>query len=87
MSNVVIYTTPYCGYCRRAKQLLEKKKVKYTEIDVEDNPAQREEMVQKSGRMTVPQIFINGKHIGGSDDLYELERQGKLDRLLRENSK
>ncbi|MBI2146370.1 glutaredoxin 3 [Candidatus Woesearchaeota archaeon] len=84
MAQVVIYTTPYCGYCHRAKQLLEKKGVKYKEINVENNPAQRTEMVQKSGRTTVPEIFIDGKHIGGCEDLYELERQGKLDRLVAE---
>ncbi|HXF90412.1 MAG TPA: glutaredoxin 3 [Candidatus Nitrosotenuis sp.] len=85
MTKVVIYTTPICPYCDRAKDLLTKKGVTYQEIDVSENSLKREEMSTKSGgRRTVPQIFINDAHIGGFDDLYELDRQGKLDSLLKE---
>ena len=83
MSEVVIYTRPWCLYCRRAKALLERKKVHYEEIDVESNPAREREMVRAAGgRTTVPQIFIDGRHVGGSDDLFALEARGRLDELL-----
>ncbi len=83
MAEVVIYTSPFCPYCFRAKKLLDEKGVSYEEIDVISNPARREEMTQRAeGRYTVPQIFIDGKGVGGSDDLHALERQGKLDALL-----
>jgi glutaredoxin 3 len=78
MANVLIYTTETCSYCVSAKKLLEKKGIAYTEIRVDTDPVQREEMVKKSNRHTVPQIFINDTHIGGFDDLYALERAGKL---------
>ena len=78
-----IYTTQICPYCVRAKRLLEKKGVAYREIDVSRDPALRESMVERAGgRMTVPQIFINGTHVGGCDDMYELEADGRLDPLL-----
>jgi glutaredoxin 3 len=83
MSKVVVYTTPYCGYCVQAKRLLTKKGVAYEEIDVARNPEQRRVMIHESGgRMTVPQIFVNGAHVGDCDDIYALERAGKLDALL-----
>lgn len=83
MPQVEIYTTKICPYCVRAKRLLDKKGVAYQEIDVSNDPALREAMVQRAGgRMTVPQIFINGTHVGGCDDMYELEADGKLDPLL-----
>ena len=83
MADVEIYTTPICPYCVRAKALLGKKGVSYREIDVADDPALRDAMIQRAGgRRTVPQIFITGRHVGGSDDLYALERKGELDRLL-----
>ena len=83
MSEVEIYTTPICPYCVRAKSLLTKKGVGYKEIDVAEDVALRDAMTKRAGgRRTVPQIFINGKHVGGSDDLYALERKGELDRLL-----
>jgi glutaredoxin 3 len=83
MSRVVVYTTPYCGYCVQAKRLLVKKGVSYEEIDVSRNPEQRRAMIQESGgRMTVPQIFVNGTHVGDCDEIYALERAGKLDALL-----
>jgi glutaredoxin 3 len=83
MAQIEIYTTFMCPYCARAKALLEKKGQTYNEIDVSYDAAKREEMTQKAGgRRTVPQIWINGRHVGGSDDLYALEREGKLDALL-----
>lgn len=83
MKPVTLYTTSICGYCARAKRLLDSKNVSYTEIDVMRQPEKRSEMVQRSnGGRTVPQIFIGDQHIGGSDDLMALERAGKLDRLL-----
>jgi glutaredoxin 3 len=82
MPNITIYTTGYCPYCVRAKDLLKRKGQTYTEINAEDD-AVREEMVAKAGgRRTVPQIFINDQHIGGFDDLYALDKAGKLDPLL-----
>ena len=83
MAKVEIYTTPICGYCMRAKTLLKRKNVKYEEIDLFKQGYRKEEMMTRSGGgYTVPQIFINGKSIGGSDELHALERAGKLDKLL-----
>ena len=85
MTKIVLYTTPYCGYCRAAKHLLGKKGVAFTEIDVSDDLEMRQEMIKRAyGRRTVPQIFINGTHVGGYDELAELERAAKLDPLLAE---
>lgn len=83
MAEVVIYTKHGCPYCTRAKQLLDSKRVTYKEIGIESEPHHRQQMIEKSGRHTVPQIFIDDKHVGGCDDLYELEHQGKLDMLLK----
>jgi len=83
MSDIEIYTTPICPYCVRAKSLFAKKGVGYREIDVAADPTIRDAMIQRAGgRRTVPQIFINGHHVGGSDDLYALDRKGELDRML-----
>ncbi|CAO3441609.1 Glutaredoxin 3 (Grx2) [Azospirillum argentinense] len=83
MADVVIYTTPFCPYCSRAKRLLDSKGVAYEEIDLYMHPGRREEMVQRAeGRMTVPQVFIDGKPYGGSDDIHALDRAGKLDPIL-----
>ena len=82
MAKIEIYTTPFCGYCARAKGLLEDKGAAYHEMDVMSDAAKRTEMRERSKRTTVPQIFINGQHIGGSDELMALEQQGKLDALL-----
>lgn len=83
MAKVEIYTRMACGYCFRAKKLLEMKRVDYEEIPVDLDGARKAEMVERaSGRMTVPQIFINGKHVGGCDELIALEYEGKLDELL-----
>jgi glutaredoxin 3 len=82
---VEIYTRDYCGYCSRAKALLASKGVKFIEFRAGDDPDKRREMIQRSrGGATYPQVFINGRHVGGSDDLYELEGVGKLDPLLAE---
>ncbi|HTE35451.1 MAG TPA: glutaredoxin 3 [Reyranella sp.] len=82
MAKIEIYTTMWCGYCARAKSLLEKKGAAYKENDVMEDAAKRAEMRERSRRTTVPQIFINGQHIGGSDELAALEQAGKLDALL-----
>ncbi len=84
-AKVVVYSTLLCPYCHRAKALLRKKGVAFTEIDVGMDPVKRAEMVNLAhGRHTVPQIFIDGKHVGGCDDLHDLDDQGKLDLLLDE---
>lgn len=80
---VVLYTTRYCPYCIRAKHLLSSKGVDFQEIAVDGEPQLREEMIQKSGRYTVPQIWIGDEHVGGCDELYLLERQGRLDAMLQ----
>lgn len=82
MSGVVIYTSSTCGYCRRAKSLLQKKGVAYDEISIDGRRDLRAEMTALSGRTSVPQIWINGRHVGGCDDLHELEYRGELDTLL-----
>ena len=83
MPEIAIYTTRFCPYCHAAKQLLTRKGVEFTEIDVSGDPKGRSEMVARAnGRMTVPQIFIGSTHVGGYDDLSALERAGKLDPLL-----
>lgn len=82
MATVVIYTTPICPYCVRAKNLLRQKGVTWTEIDVSRDAAQRMALVERTRQRTVPQIFINDEHIGGCDELYALERAGRLDSLL-----
>ncbi len=83
MARVEIYTKFMCPYCARAKKLLDEKGVKYEETEISGGGAKREEMIQRAGgRTTVPQIFIDGRHVGGSDDLAALERQGQLDPLL-----
>ncbi|HWM82251.1 MAG TPA: glutaredoxin 3 [Pseudolabrys sp.] len=80
---VEIYTTRICPYCAAAKMLLARKNVRFTEIDIAANWEKRDEMIERAnGRTTVPQIFIGGRHVGGSDDLHALERAGKLDALL-----
>ncbi|MGQ2990997.1 glutaredoxin 3 [Brevundimonas sp.] len=83
MADVVLYTKPGCPYCFAAMSLLKKKGVDYTEIVASNDPAKKAEMVEKSGgAATFPQIFIDGKHVGGSDDLHALDRKGELDPLL-----
>ena len=83
MKPVEIYTSPLCGFCMMAKRLLDKKGVRYTEVDIWAEPDRKAEMIQRAnGRRTVPQIFIGDEHIGGCDDLQALERAGKLDTAL-----
>jgi glutaredoxin 3 len=83
MVEVVIYSTMWCPFCARAKALLNRKGARFTEIDVDAEAGKREEMVQKAGgRTSVPQIFIGGKHVGGCDELYGLERERRLDPML-----
>ncbi|NND69039.1 MAG: glutaredoxin 3 [Halioglobus sp.] len=81
-AEVTLYTTPYCPYCIRAKSLLDAKSVQYRDLDVGADPGLRRQMMERSGRRTVPQIWIGEQHIGGFDDMYLLERQGRLDELL-----
>ncbi|WP_237153229.1 glutaredoxin 3 [Oryzibacter oryziterrae] len=82
MASVVIYTRDFCGYCARAKALLDAKGVTYTEFNATATPDKRAEMMERSGRNTFPQIFIGSTHVGGCDDLHALEDAGKLDALL-----
>ena len=83
MAKVEIYTRQFCPYCTRALSLLYKKGVKYTHVDAGMDPQKRQEMIQRAnGGSTYPQIFINDDHIGGCDDMFALERAGKLDPLL-----
>lgn len=82
-AKIEIYTTPTCGFCHAAKRLLNAKGARFHEISLASEPTRRSEMMDRArGRHTVPQIFINGQHVGGFDDLYALERGGKLDPML-----
>jgi glutaredoxin 3 len=83
LPSVSIYVTDWCPYCRRAKNLLSSKGLTFTEINVEDEAKFRQEMISRSGRRTVPQIFFGEKHVGGCDDLFALEESGELDRLIQ----
>lgn len=83
MPQIVVYSSDWCPYCTRAKALLAKKGVAFEEIRVDGQPQLRAEMTKKAGRTSVPQIWIGDYHVGGCDDLYALERAGKLDPLLR----
>ena len=83
MPKIVMYLTQWCPYCRNAKALLTRKGQKWEEIDVEAEPARRREMVQRSGRTSVPQIWIGERHVGGFDDLSALDAAGELDALLQ----
>jgi glutaredoxin 3 len=83
MADIVIYTRPFCGYCSSAIALLTRKGADFTEIEAGFDPDKRQEMMDRSGRNTFPQIFIGGKHVGGCDDMMALERAGELDGLLK----
>jgi glutaredoxin 3 len=83
MAKIIIYSTNHCPYCSNAKRLFELKKANYTEINIENDPEKQDEMIRLTGRRSVPQIFINDQHIGGCDDLYALNTEGKLDELLK----
>ncbi|WP_154224552.1 glutaredoxin 3 [Marinicella rhabdoformis] len=82
MNNIVVYSTRICPYCVAAKRLLKQKGLEFKEIMIDQDFSQREVMMKKSGRTSVPQIFINEKHVGGFDDLNALNRSGQLDQLL-----
>ena len=82
MPDVFMYSRGTCPFCHRAKALLRSKGVRWNEVDLDDEPAQRDEMIRKSGRSTVPQIWIGERHVGGSDDLDALDRSGELDTWL-----
>ena len=82
-ARIIMYGTDWCGYCARARRLLDVKGAPYEEIDVDVVAGARQEMQAKSGRSTLPQIFINDQHIGGADDLYALDAEGRLDPLLK----
>jgi glutaredoxin 3 len=83
-TEIVMYAAGWCGYCQRARALLNRKGLAFREIDVEQDPASRAEMIARSGRRSVPQIFIGTRHVGGLEELSALERTGELDTLLRE---
>ncbi|WP_454785450.1 glutaredoxin 3 [Legionella sp. WA2024007413] len=83
MAEIIMYSTGYCPYCVKARELLNHKGTSFTDLRIDLQPELRQEMIAKSGRHTVPQIFINGQHVGGCDDLYALDAQGTLDQLLR----
>ena len=84
-AKVIVYSQPFCGYCTAAKRLLEQKGVEYTEIDVRLDPSKRDEMIERTGKQTVPQIFFGARHIGGFDELNALNARGELDRALAES--
>ena len=82
-TDVVVYSTAWCPYCERAKALLGRKGVAFREIKVDEDPAERDAMLKRSGgRRTVPQIFVGDRHVGGFDELYALDKAGELDKLL-----
>ncbi len=81
-TRILMYSTGWCPYCARARSLLQSKQVSFEEIDIDSTPERRTEMISRSGRRTVPQIFIGATHVGGSDDLHELDARGGLDPLL-----
>jgi glutaredoxin 3 len=80
---VTVYVSDWCPYCQRAKGLLQQRQLVFSEINIEEDEKSREEMIARSNRRTVPQIFIGDKHVGGCDELYALERSGELDRLIQ----
>lgn len=84
MVDIVVYTTAICPYCVQAKRLLDAKGASYREVRVDQDPALREEVMQRSGQRTVPQIWIGERHVGGFDDLWALDRAGQLDPLLKQ---
>jgi glutaredoxin 3 len=80
---IIVYVTGWCPYCERARNLMTKKGLKFNEINVDEDAKSRDEMIVRSGRRSVPQIFIGDKHIGGCDDLFALDGSGELDRLIQ----
>lgn len=86
MPRVTIYTRRFCGYCTAAKRLLADKGIAFEEIDATGEPQKRQEMMERSGRFTFPQIFVGSRHVGGCDDLYALNARGEFDALLAEEA-
>jgi glutaredoxin 3 len=86
MAEVIVYTRDGCPYCTRAKSLLGAKGARFQEFNASADPAYRQEMIQRSGRSTFPQIFVNGQHLGGCDDIHALDAQGKLEPLLSQGA-
>lgn len=86
MADVIIYTRDGCPYCVRAKSLLDSKGAGYRELNASKDPAIRQEMIERSGRNTFPQVFVNGQHLGGCDDIHALDARGKLDPLLTQGA-
>ncbi len=84
MTTILIYSGNFCSYCTMAKRLLDKKGLTYTEINVDGKPELRQEMMHKTKRRTIPQIYIGEHHVGGFDELYALEKRGELDVLLQQ---
>lgn len=84
--RITMYTTGWCPYCQRARDLFARRQLEFEEIDIEANPARRAEMQARSGRNTVPQIFIGATHVGGCDDIHALDQAGRLDPLLKEST-
>ena len=82
MPDIIVYSSPFCPYCRRARALLDSKGARYTVLDVGQNPHLWDEIAQRTGRDTVPQIFVGGRHVGGCDELFALDRRGELEPLL-----
>jgi glutaredoxin 3 len=87
MATIEIYTNSWCPFCTRAKRLLDQRGLEYREYSIDKEPERRAEMIQRSGRLTVPQIFIDRAHVGGSDDLARLHRSGELDQLLEQSGR
>lgn len=86
MAHIEVYSGPFCPYCVRAKMLLQKRGLAFTEYDVQRQPERREEMLARSeGARTIPQIFINGRHVGGCDELYALDKKGELESWLNDS--
>jgi glutaredoxin 3 len=84
--EVVMYSTGWCGFCARARTLLERKGIAFRDIDVESDTGLRQEMVTRSGRRSVPQVFVGAHHVGGYEELYALDRSGELDRLMKQET-
>lgn len=80
---VTVYTSGFCGYCIRVLSLLERRGIRHTEVNVEDRPDLREELLAKSGRRTLPQVYVGGRYIGGADEVAEMDRSGELQRFLQ----
>lgn len=86
MKNILMYSSDYCPFCMRAKALFSQKGYDFEEINVDGNPALRQEMIQKAGRTSVPQIWIDGQHVGGCDEVYAMNRSGSLDQIMNQDT-